>query len=247
MAGVRRDGWTQSDPGAKGRAPASRGRQPGGPGSSKARAGAPFEPRRSCPELWFQFHDVTVQTCGLQAPAAAARPLARQARAPRSPRTPARPAPHPASLRGPAGAPTLRGLEPRSRPQAPRRTYSARPGRRRRRPQPCCARERAREGRAAGEGGSRPSPCRAAPRRAAGARGRLGSLTRAALRPPGPPAPPPASSARRASLPPPRAPRARDSGASPQPLASEEPRLCGSAPGSPARPPDRLPPAGSYI
>jgi hypothetical protein len=53
--------------------------------------------------------------------------------------------------------------------------------------------ERGRGGRAAGEGGSRPSPCRAvrcraAPRRAAGARSRLGSLTRAALRPRGPPA-----------------------------------------------------------
>lgn len=107
MAGVRRDGWTQSDPGAKGRAPASRGRQPGGPGSSKARAGAPFEPRRSCPELWFQFHDVTVQTCGLQAPAAAAaaRPLARQARAPWSPPHARSPGPAPCEPPGPRGGP----------------------------------------------------------------------------------------------------------------------------------------------
>lgn len=80
------DGWTQSDLGRQ--AARRRRQQVGGPGSSEARAEADFEQGWLCPGLWFQFHDVTVQTCGLQAPAAAARPLARPPARPERPSPP---------------------------------------------------------------------------------------------------------------------------------------------------------------
>lgn len=252
---------TQSDPGAGGQGAGLP--SPANPGTEAA-----GKPRWLCPELRFQFHDVTVQTCGLQAPAAAARPVrppslppARQARAPQPPahpgrrrrrRSPARPLARPREPPGSRGSPTLRGVDSRSRPRALRRTYSARPGRRRRRPQPCCARERANErAREGGRGG----------RAARGARGRRRAVSRravpqgpgaasapsrgAALRPRGPPAAcvlraasvapaaPRLASSRRGPLPlclAPRRSRCRPCGRGTVPAR----RLCGSAPGSPA-------------
>lgn len=88
-----------------------------------------------------------------------------------------------------------------------------------------------REGRTGGEGGSRPSPCRVAPRRAAGARGRLGSLTRGRAAPPRPARrlrPP--RGERRSRRPAPRELATR--AAPPLPRASEEPL-------PPVRPRDR--------
>lgn len=250
VAGVSRDGWTHSPTPGR-RAARHRGQQVRGPDSPhppNPGAEAAGEPRWLCPELRFQFHDVTVQTCGLQAPAAAARPVrpplppARQARAPQPPAHPGRlrrsPGPEPREPLGSRGPGPLRGVDSSSRPRALRRTYSARPGRRRRRPQPCCSRERASEraskpGREGGADGRRGGlaavavPCRAAPCRRGPGPPRLPHAgPRCALEA----RPPPASSARRASLPPPRAAPRRPAprelatrAAPPPPRASEEP------------------------
>lgn len=273
MAGVRRDGWTHSPTPGR-RAACHRGQQVRGPDSPTPPAG---EPRWLCPELRFQFHDVTVQTCGLQAPAAAARPVrpplppARQARAPQPPahpgrrrRSPARPALSPASLWGPAApGPCVESTPAHGRGLCAALTQLVLGGGGGGRSHVAPGSERAsepasqggREGRTGGDGGSRPSPCRVAPRRAAGARGRLGSLTRGRAAPSRPARRlrPPRGERRSRRPAPPRASRARDAGRSPSasrlggaasPRAAEGPCPRG---GSAARRPARPPHAGSYI
>lgn len=276
VAGVRRDGWTHSPTPGR-RAARHRGQQVRGPDSPpNPGAEAAGEPRWLGPELRFQFHDVTVQTCGLQAPAAAARPVrpplppARQARAPQPPahpgrlrRSPARPAPSPVSLWGPAApGPCVESTPARGRGLCAALTQlvlgGGGGGRSHVAPGSERASERAREG---GRGG----------RAARGARGRRRAVSRravpqgpgaasatsrgAALRPRGPPA---ACVLRAASVAPaaPRRPAPRElatRAAPPPPRASEEPlpprAAEGPCPrgGSAARRPARPPHAGSYI
>lgn len=161
---------------------------------------------------------------------------------PGAPRAAARPGP---PARPPPPAPRSAGFG--SRPQARRGTYSARPGRRRRRPQPCCAGEGGRGRRREGADGRRGG---LAARGAEGPGAASGRPARAALRPRGPPATAAAARvllAARLSL---AGPREVATWALPQPRASAEPpppvgrvrvrparaaalRLRGSAPRSP--------------
>lgn len=229
-AGVRRDGRVDTvRPGPTGRVPAPVPRIPQSPGRSRfpARVAMPRAPvsisRRDSANL----RPTSDRAAG---------PPSRQARAPEPL---ARRAPHPTSPQrsaqlGPAwsGVPlTAAGSAPHLLSSSWEAEAAAaamlRPG----------ASERASEGgrgggrggRTAGEGGSRPSPCRVGPRRAAGARGRLGSLTQAARRPRGPPA---ACVLRAASV----------ALAAPRELATRElprPRASEKEPPPPVRPRDR--------
>lgn len=189
-------------PGATGRAPAPVASQ--GAGILQGPGQADFEQGWLCPGLWFQFHDVTVQTCGLQAPVAAASPFARPPARPERPsplhaETAARPLARPCAHQPPVSGraqPCVELSPARGRGLCAALTQLVLGGGGGGRSHVAPGSERGRGGRPArGARGRR----RAVSRRAAGAQGRLGSLTRAALRPRGPPAAC-ASSALRASL-----------------------------------------------